>query len=94
MSAFLEPRVVIPVPSGELGLSLHQWLGGGFPGQKGLNVSLPDSFEVTLDEFPTDAAGLDEVLGAVRAWLDEVGLDSLTVHSRGSSYELDRSGVG
>jgi hypothetical protein len=85
-----EPKVVVATPTLELAASLFLRLRD-FPGEKSIGVELPHRFEVELIEFPTETGELDEVLDAVRAWLDEVGLESVTVHAEGRAYELRRS---
>jgi hypothetical protein len=54
-----------------------------FPGEKGTRVDLRESyFAVELVEFPNKPADLDRVIAAVRSWLPEVGLPTVTVESR------------
>lgn len=86
-----EPKVVIPVPSDELMVSLFSRVRSRFPGEKGMRPHPPTYFDVHLVDFPKDASELDEVLEVVQAWLDDVGLESVTVQAEGRSYELRAS---
>jgi hypothetical protein len=77
-----EPRVVVVVPSRALALSLFLRLSE-LPGEKGVAVDLErDYFAVELMEFPNKPADLERVIAAVRSWLGEVRLPTVTVESR------------
>jgi hypothetical protein len=82
-----EPKLLVALPSQQLAMSLFVRLQR-FPGEKGVGVELPDHFEVALMEFPTTTEELDEVLDAVRAWLEDAELESVTVHVEGRAREL------
>ena len=53
-----------------------------------MGVDPPNPFEVTLMEFPTTPKEIDEVLETIQTWLNEVGLETVTVHAEGRAYEL------
>jgi hypothetical protein len=68
-------------------LSLRQQLGW-VPGEGGISVNPPEVFEVNFSEFPTNADELEQLLGSVQEWLDESGLESLTVTTPDEAYTL------
>jgi hypothetical protein len=87
------PPVLIASLPPELARSLFHRLSR-FPGEKGTTLWSPDVEDVYLNEFPRNASELAEVLEVVRAWLDEVGVESVTVQTQWRSIELRRSGAG
>jgi hypothetical protein len=56
-----------------------------------MGVDPPNPVEVKLIDFPTAPEELDEVLETIQTWLNEVALETVTVHADARTYELHRA---
>jgi hypothetical protein len=61
-------------------------------GPLGGTAHTPQTIEIELSEAPITGSVLDELLAEVQQWVDELGLDFVTVFAGGRAHTVERQG--